>query len=254
MAAGEIGGSAEGEDMELAGQRVLVIGGSSGIGFAVARAAIGAGAEVAIASSSADRLRNAVARLGGGEGVQLDVTDEGAVAAFFAASGPFDHIVFTAADWTQVDHKPFTEIDLAAEATLFDVRFWGALAVAKHGAKRVAPGGSITLTNGMAAHRPQKGLAVATAMAGAVEHLVMGLAVELAPVRVNGVCPGAIRTEAWDELPEAFRRFQEERLAGQLIPRVGELAEAAEAYLYLMRGTYTTGQTLRVEGGWSLSG
>jgi NAD(P)-dependent dehydrogenase (short-subunit alcohol dehydrogenase family) len=82
----------------------------------------------------------------------------------------------------------------------------------------------------------------------------MGLAVELAPVRVNGVCPGAIRTEAWDELPDAFRQFQEERLADQLIPRVGELQEAAEAYLYLMRGTYTTGQTLRVEGGWSLSG
>jgi NAD(P)-dependent dehydrogenase (short-subunit alcohol dehydrogenase family) len=240
--------------MDLEGQSVLVIGGSSGIGFAVARAAREAGAHVTIASSNADRVREAIVRLGGGEGIGLDVTDEGAVAAFFAASGPIDHIVFTAADWAQVDHKPFAEIDLAAEATLFGVRFWGALAVAKHGAKCVKPGGSITLTNGMAAHRPQKGLAVATAMAGAVEHLVMGLAVELAPVRVNGICPGAIRTEAWDELPAAFRQFQEDRLAGQLIPRVGQLQEAAEAYLYLMRGTYTTGQTLRVEGGWSLSG
>jgi NAD(P)-dependent dehydrogenase (short-subunit alcohol dehydrogenase family) len=240
--------------MDLKSQRVLVIGGTSGIGFAVARAALEAGADVTIASSNVDRVDDALVRLGGGEGVQLDVTDEAAVAAFFAASGPIDHIVFTAADWAQVDHKPFAELDLGAETTLFGVRFWGALAVAKHGAKCVVPGGSITLTNGMAAHRPQKGLAVATAMAGAVEHLVMGLAVELAPVRVNGVCPGAIRTEAWDELPEAFRKFQEERLAGQLIPRVGELQEAAEAYLYLMRGTYTTGQTLRVEGGWSLSG
>jgi len=240
--------------MDLEGQRVLVIGGSSGIGFAVARAARDAGAHVTIASSNAVRVREAIVRLGGGEGLGLDVTDEGAVAAFFAASGPIDHIVFTAADWAQVDHKPFAEIDLAAEATLFGVRFWGALAVAKHGAKCLNPGGSITLTNGMAAHRPQKGLAVATAMAGAVEHLVMGLAVELAPVRVNGICPGAIRTEAWDELPAPFRQFQEDRLAGQLIPRVGKLQEAAEAYLYLMRGTYTTGQTLRVEGGWSLSG
>jgi NAD(P)-dependent dehydrogenase (short-subunit alcohol dehydrogenase family) len=82
----------------------------------------------------------------------------------------------------------------------------------------------------------------------------MGLAVELAPVRVNAVCPGAVRTEAWDELPEAFRQVQEARLAGQLIARVGTTAEVAEAYLYLMRGTYTTGQTLRVEGGWSLTG
>jgi NAD(P)-dependent dehydrogenase (short-subunit alcohol dehydrogenase family) len=240
--------------MKLEGQRVLVIGGSSGIGFAVARAALEHGARVTIASSSAERLRAAVERLEGSEGAALDVTDEAAVQSFFAASGTFDHIAFTAADWGQVDHALFSDIDLAAAATLFDVRFWGALAVAKHGAKCVAPGGSITLTNGMAAHRPQKGLAISTAMAGAVEHLVKGLAAELAPVRVNGVCPGAIRTEAWDELPEDFRRFQEARLAGQLLPRVGETAEAAEAYLYLMRGTYTTGQTLRVEGGWSLQG
>jgi NAD(P)-dependent dehydrogenase (short-subunit alcohol dehydrogenase family) len=240
--------------VELEGKRVLIIGGSSGIGFAVARAALGQGARVIIASSSAERLRQALDRLGGGESALLDVTDERAVQAFFATWGVFDHIVFTAAGWAQVDHNAFADLDLAAAATLFDVRFWGALAVAKHGANCVVPGGSITLTNGMAAHRPQKGLAVATAMAGAVEHLVLGLAVELAPIRVNGVCPGAIRTEAWDELPEAFRQVQEARLAGQLVPRVGDSAEVADAYLYLMRGSYTTGQTLRVEGGWSLTG
>jgi NAD(P)-dependent dehydrogenase (short-subunit alcohol dehydrogenase family) len=238
---------------KLRDKRVLVIGGSSGIGLAVAQAALAEGARVTIASSNPERLRRAVARLGGGEGICLDVTDEMAVQAFFAASGGIDHIVFTAADWAQVDHSTFADIDLTAAATLFDVRFWGAVAVAKHGAKCMPAGGSITLTNGMAAHRPQKGLAVATAMAGAVEHLVKGLAVELAPVRVNGICPGAIRTEAWAELPEDFRRFQEARLAKQLVPRVGDTAEVAEAYLYLMRGTYTTGQTLRVEGGWSLS-
>jgi NAD(P)-dependent dehydrogenase (short-subunit alcohol dehydrogenase family) len=209
---------------------------------------------VTVASSRQETLRAAVARLGEVEGVRLDVTQEAAVEAFFAASGGFDHIAFTAADWGQVDHAPFAETDLAAAAGLFQVRFWGAVAVAKHAAASIAPGGSLTLTNGMAAHRPQKGLAVATAMAGAIEHLVRGLAVELAPVRVNGVCPGAIRTEAWDELPPDFRRYQESRLAGQLVPRVGEPSEAAEAYLYLMRGAYTTGQVLRVEGGWSLSG
>lgn len=240
--------------MKLAGQRILVIGGSSGIGFAVAQAAAEDGAQVVIASSDAARVGNAIGRLGRGEGVRLDVTDEAAVRAFFAASDDFDHIAFTAADWGQVDHAAFADIDLAAAAGLFEVRFWGAAAVAKHGASRLRPGGSLTLTNGMAAHRPQKGLAVATAMAGAVEHLVLGLAVELAPIRVNGVCPGAIRTEAWDDLPDAFRRFQEARLAPQLLPRPGEPAEVAEAYLYLMRATYTTGQVLRVEGGWSLSG
>jgi len=240
--------------MELRGRRVLVIGGSSGIGFAVARAAIDAGARVTIASSNAERVRDAAGRLGGNcDGAVLDVGDEAAVAAWFAASEPFDHIAFTAADWAQVEHGDFSRADLAAAAVLFKVRFWGALAVAKHGATRMPAGGTLILTNGMAAHRPQKGLAIATGMAGAIEHLVMGLAVELAPVRVNGVCPGAIRTEAWDDVPEEFRSFQEARLAAQLLPRAGTPAEVAEAYLYLMRGTYTTGQTLRVEGGWSLS-
>jgi len=240
--------------MQLRDKRVLVIGGSSGIGFAVAGAAIGAGARVTIASSNSGRLRDAVDRLGGRcDSAVLDVTREAAVADYFAGSAPFDHIAFTAADWAQVEHGEFARTDLEASEVLFRVRFWGALAVAKHGATRMNPGGTLILTNGMAAHRPQKGLAVATGMAGAIEHLVMGLAVELAPLRVNGVCPGAIRTEAWDDVPEEFRNFQEARLAAQLLPRAGTPDEVAEAYLYLMRGTYTTGQTLRVEGGWSLS-
>jgi NAD(P)-dependent dehydrogenase (short-subunit alcohol dehydrogenase family) len=240
--------------MTLEGQRVLVIGGSSGIGLAVAQASREAGAQVTVVSSNPKRVRLAAERLGSVTGICLDVMDEAAVASFFADCDRFDHIAFTAADWVQVDHRNLSDIDLRSAATLFDVRFWGAVTVAKHGARRVSPGGTIILTNGMAAHRPQAGLAVATAMAGAIEHLVLGLAVELAPIRVNGVCPGAIRTEAWDDLPEAFRRMQEERLSGQLLPRVGETSEVAEAYLYLMKGSYTTGQTLRVEGGWSLSG
>jgi len=240
--------------VSLKGNRVLVIGGSSGIGFAVARAALDHGAEVIVASSSAERVQTAIRRLGGGEGVSLNVTDEPAVAEFFLRRERFDHVAFTAADWAQVDHLDFSGTDLVGAQDLFSVRFWGAVSVIKHGARHVAPGGSITLTNGMAAHRPQKGLAIAAAMSGAVEHLVAGLAVELAPIRVNGVCPGAIITEAWDDVPPEFRAVQEQRLSGQPLPRAGEPSEVAEAYLYLMKGTYTTGQILRVEGGWSLAG
>lgn len=240
--------------MSIDGHSILVIGGSSGIGFAAASAALAQGAQVTIASSSADKLDSALKRMGGGEGRVLDVTGEAAVEAFFARAEPIDHIVFTAADWGPVDQHAFAETDLEQAARLFEVRFWGALRVVKHGARRVPPGGSITLTNGMAAHRPDKGMATSAAMAGAVEHLVLGLAVELAPVRVNAVCPGAIHTEAFDAVPPEFRAFQEARLAGQPIPRAGTPRECAEAYLYLMRGTYTTGQVLRVEGGWTLRG
>jgi len=236
--------------MSLSGKRIVIVGGTSGIGFAVAHAATGAGAHVVVASSDAAKVTAATARLPGAEGLALDVTDEAAVAAAFERLGPIDHLVFTAGDWGGMRRGPLAELDLAAASGLFGVRFWGALAVVKHAQKTLAADGSITLTDGTIAHRPTKGSAISTAMAGAVEHLVRGLAVELAPIRVNAVCPGLIRTGVWDSIPEDRREEQLAKMtARQPLPRVGEPAEAAEAYLYLMRGGYTTGQVLRVDGG-----
>jgi len=129
---------------------------------------------------------------------------------------------------------------------VFAVRFWGALTLAKYGAPTLAEGGSLTVTDGVIGHRPAPGTFVSTAMAGAVEHLVRGLAVELAPLRVNGVCPGLIRTGVFDPLPE--ERISE-MTKKQPVPRIGTPGEAAEAYLYLMRNGYVTGQVLVVDGG-----
>lgn len=231
--------------MTLTGKRVLIVGGGSGIGHAVAEAALADGAEVVIASTNADRINAAADKLGATAAV-IDVKDEDGVAAFFAGSGPFDHIVTTAGDWGGVRGKGLAELDLQAARAAFDVRFWGALALAKHGASAIRENGSLTLTDGTFAHMPMKGSAVSTAAAGAIEHLARALAVELAPIRVNCVCPGLIRTAVWDAVPE-------ERLAAmtakQLLARAGMPAEAAEAYLYLMRATYTTGQVIMVEGG-----
>ena len=241
--------------MDLSDKRVLVIGGGSGIGFAVAQGAVAHGAQVTVASSSLEKVTAAAGQLGNAAAAaQLDVTDEAAVAAFFGEDRTFDHIAFTAGDWGGPRRGPLAEADLTAAQALFQVRFWGAVAVAKHGAKALPPGGSITLTDGMIAHKPTKGSAISTAMAGAVEHLTRGLAVELAPVRVNCVCPGLIRTGVWDRIPEYRRAAQfADMTKGQLVPRIGEPEEVAEAYLYLMRGGYTTGQVLHVDGG-SLTG
>lgn len=240
--------------MDLDGKRVLVIGGGSGIGFAVAEGAVRAGARVVLASRDAAKLAAAAERLGGSAtAAALDVTDEAKVAAFFGDGQAFDHVVSTAGDWTGPRRAALAEIDLAAAAQVFQVRFWGVLAVAKHAARVLPPGGSLTLTDGMIAHRPTKGSVVSTAMAGGVEHLTRALAVEMAPIRVNCVCPGLIRTGVWDGIPEERREAEFERLTGrQLLPRIGEPAEAAEAYLYLMRAGYTTGQVLQVEGGGAL--
>jgi NAD(P)-dependent dehydrogenase (short-subunit alcohol dehydrogenase family) len=155
----------------LAGARILVVGGGSGIGFAVASAAQTEGAVVTIASTDPDKLRAAAQRLDGIETATLDITDETAVANFFAASGEFDHLATTAGDWGKARRGPFAELDMADAEALFRVRFWGAAILAKHAAGRIRTGGSITLTGGMSAYRPQKGSVMATAMAGSVAHL-----------------------------------------------------------------------------------
>lgn len=240
--------------MGLDGKRVLVIGGGSGIGYAVAEGALREGAVVTVASTNPQRVQAAAGRLGkGAEGAVVDVTDEASVAGFFAERG-FDHIATTAGDWGGMRRGALADLDLAGADALFKVRFWGALAVAKHGGSKLPPGGSLTLTNGTIAHKPTKGSTVSTAMAGGIEFLTRALAVELAPVRVNCVCPAMIRTGVWDTMMPKERQAEEfaKRTAGQLIPRIGEPEETAEAYLYLMRGGYTTGQVLRVDGGSAL--
>lgn len=236
--------------MSLKDQRVVVIGGTSGIGFAVAQRALAEGAAVVVGSSSAEKVAAARDRLAGASAFTVDVRQESSVSQFFERVGAFDHLVFTAGDWGRFGAAALETVKVDDAAAIFGVRFFGAIVAIRHGAKQLRAGGSITLTNGMIAHRPRKGSAVSTAMAGAIEHLALGLAVELAPIRVNVVCPGLIRTEVWNAIPEAQREERLHRMTERLpIKRPGEPDEAAEAYLYLMRGGYTTAQVLRVDGG-----
>lgn len=235
--------------MSLRQKRVVVIGGTSGIGLAVAQGALAEGASVVVGSSSAAKVGAVAEKLKSAEALAINVTDEQSVEEFFAKVGAYDHLVFTAGDWGGRG-GPVANLDIAGAASIFAVRFWGAVTAVKHGAKQIREGGSIVLTNGMIAHRPRKGAAVSSAMAGAVEHLARGLAVELAPVRVNCVCPGLIRTDIWNSIPEEQRQGRFKTMTErQMVPRIGEPSEVAEAYLYLMRAGYTTGQVLHVDGG-----
>jgi NAD(P)-dependent dehydrogenase (short-subunit alcohol dehydrogenase family) len=233
----------------LQAKKIVVIGGTSGIGLAVAEAALRGGAAVVVASSAAANVEAAVERLGdGASGSVLDVKSEDDLRRFFGEIGPFDHLAYTAGDWSAGGGR-LADLDLTAAASGFAARFWGALATIKHGSPRIVEGGSIVLTDGVIAHRPAKGAAVSTAVLGAIEHLTRALAVDLAPIRVNAVCPGLVLTERNKQMPEEMRRRY---TATQPLPRAGEPAEVAEAYLYLMRGGYTTGQVLTVDGGRTL--
>jgi NAD(P)-dependent dehydrogenase (short-subunit alcohol dehydrogenase family) len=232
--------------MSLDAKRVVVIGGTSGIGFAVASLAKAMGAEVVIASSKSANVDAALERLPGATGGVIDLRDEESVSRFFAQTGAFDHLALTAGDWDIPLFVHARDLDLVAAREGFTVRFWGALAAVKHASRSIDPHGSITLTSGMLAHRPAKGAPLAAAVSGVIEHLARGLAIDLAPVRVNAVCPGIILTEHTNQMPQ---ERLEAYLARLPLPRGASPAEAATAYLYSMLNGYATGQILPVDGG-----
>jgi NAD(P)-dependent dehydrogenase (short-subunit alcohol dehydrogenase family) len=229
--------------MTLDGKTVLIIGGTSGIGRATAAMAAAAGARVTIASRSEEHLEEARATLGDVETCVMDVRDARGMDYCFESIDPFDHLVVTAAEVTAT---AFLQTDLDTAKRLFDVKFWGQFAAAQSAAARMKGAGSITLTSGIAARMPAKGLSVIGAINGAIESLTRALALELSPIRVNAISPGFIDTKGID--PE--RRAQIE--ASLPARRVGEADDVARAILYLMQNPYTTGTVLTVDGGRSL--
>jgi NAD(P)-dependent dehydrogenase (short-subunit alcohol dehydrogenase family) len=234
--------------MTLNGKRIVVLGGSSGIGLATAQAAAREGASVTIASSQQARVDQALNAIPGAEGYAADLTDAAAVEALFARIGAFDHLVFTAGETLQLGPLASTDLDTARQ--FFNLRYWGAYLAAKHGSGNIRPGGSIVFTSGIAGQRPHPGWVLGASITSAMEGLTRALAVELAPIRVNIVSPGVVKTPLWLAMPEAdrealYRQMEQSLLVGH----VGEPAEIAEAYLYLMRQTYGTGQVVVVDGG-----
>jgi NAD(P)-dependent dehydrogenase (short-subunit alcohol dehydrogenase family) len=234
---------------DLTGKRIVVLGGSSGIGLAVAEQVVAEGSTAIIASSNADRVKQAVATLAGkAQGHALDLSKERDIQDFFQKIGDFDHLVFTAGDTLQLNELAATDLTQARHA--FELRYWAALAAVKYASSHIRKGGSIVLTTGVAGRRPHKGWTIAASVCGTIEALTRALAVELAPVRVNAVCPGVVRTNLWqgmnaDERERLFENVGKSLLVG----RVGEASEIARAYLFLMQEGYSTGQIVVLDGG-----
>ncbi len=238
--------------MTLKDQRIVVIGGSSGIGLATAGAAAAEGAAVTVAASDPGRLEAAVQTLPGDcESVVVDVRSESDLQALFSHVGQLDHLVFTAGD--TMAFRALAELTLEEARQQFEVRFWGAVTAVKYAVPRIRSGGSIVLTSGAVAARPRPGTTFAASGAGAIEALTRGLAVELAPVRVNAVAPGVIRTPVWDSVPEAERTGMFAMLAEQALTHsTGDPDEIAATHLYLMKNRFVTGTVLTVDGGGAL--
>lgn len=230
----------------LDSKKVVILGGTSGFGLATARAAADAGAHVVIASRSQANVDKALAELPSGvTGATADVTDEASLNRFFSELHGLDHLVITAGDTAPAFNPTSRQARQA-----FEVRFWGLYLSTKAAAAHIRPGGSITLTNGIVAIRPWKGWALTSAVAGAIESLTRGLALDLAPIRVNAVCAGVVKTPLWSGMSDEDREFMYSDTAKKLpVGRIGQPQDIAETYLYLMQSEFTTGQIVVIDGG-----
>ncbi len=234
--------------LDFAGQKILVVGGSSGIGAATAKLASQWGGTVTIASRSQDKVKAAAANLHV-EGRTLDVTNPDAVDGFFADGLAWDHVIVTGSD---VKMAAVKSLPMADAMAAMDSKFWGFYRVAR--AARIRPGGSLGVVAGFLATRPTAGRALMGAINGALESLVQGLALELKPVRVNAVSPAVVDTEMWHGLPAEARATMMATLAEKYpAGTVGQPQDIARLLLLLAGTAYATGTVVTMDGGASLA-
>lgn len=236
--------------MSMNGEQVVVIGGSSGIGLAVARMARAEGAVVTIASRSAERLADAQRTLAQDEGVPprtavVDVADEASIAALFEGMPRVDHVLISAGT---LGNGAIVKNDLETLRSIVDVRLWGVVHAVRHAAPKMTDGGSLTLMSGGISSRPRVGAAMFTSILSGVEALAPALALELAPVRVNCVTPGLVDTPLSNTGPDARARL-DARAAALPGKRIGQPEDIAQVILMLMQNAYITGEVIHVDGG-----
>ncbi len=212
--------------------RSIVIGGTSGIGKAVATALSEREGSVAVASRSTG----------------LDVTDEAAIEAYFAQHGPVDHVVLTAG--SSAPGGAVAEVALEAARQAFDTKFWGSVMVAKAASRHIRPHGTLTLTSGFLSRRTLPGTYVKTAMNAGIEAVAKILAKELAPIRVNVVSPGLTDTEAYAGMGDEARASMLDKAARSLpAGKVGSAEELARGYLFAIDTPFVTGAVIDIDGG-----
>lgn len=236
----------------LTGKKILVVGGSSGIGLGVAMAALEKGAEVVIAGRSREKLQVAERTLRTDRPVgyrTVDMTKEADVAKLLADVGAFDHLVVTAG--TPPPNDPIEQTNMDVVRGFVDSKLLGAVVLAKHAARTLRPGGSMIFTSGINKDRPPvPGGSVVAAVAGSFSYFARALALELAPSRVNVVSPGWVDTPMWDEIVGEAKSGFFASMAPQLPARkIATPADVARAYIYLMESELTTGETIRIDGG-----
>jgi len=237
--------------MSLQGSRVIIVGGSSGLGLATARVALTRGARVVVTGRSPERLRAVQSELGEGlETAAVDALDEAAMQKFLQSRDGIDHLFVTIGSYV-ADYHLEPAMDLLRGP--LDTRMVSALHATKYALAKMSEKGSITLMSGTAVARPIPGTSMSSASCGAVEGLMRGLAVDLAPIRVNALRAGFFDTPFLDDaLGNQRAAVVADLEARLLVGRIGRPEEAAAAVIFMMETGYVTGSCLTIDGGGSL--
>jgi NAD(P)-dependent dehydrogenase (short-subunit alcohol dehydrogenase family) len=238
--------------MSLQDARVVIVGGSSGLGLATARAALSRRARVVVTGRSPERLAQAREALGRDlETAAVDAFDEAAMAAFFERRDTIDHLFVTIGSYVADHHL---EPPMDALRGPLDTRMVAALHATKHALAKMSERGSITLMSGTASIRPIPGTSMSSASCAAIEGLMRGLAVDFAPIRVNALRAGFFDTPFLDEaLGNQRADVVADLEARLLVGRIGRPEEAAAAVIFMMETGYVTGSCLTIDGGGSLA-
>jgi len=252
---------------KLQNTHILIIGGSSGLGYTAAEACIEHGAYVTISSSNPTRISTAISKLQAaypsvssrisGHACDLgseDLLESNITSLLSAATNnntlKLDHVVYTAGD--PLAMMSLADASIAKIKQAGCVRFFGPLMVGK-----LAPAymntssrSSITLTTGSVSQKPNPGWTIVGAFATGLHGMMRGLALDLKPLRVNLISPGAVDTELWAGLGEEAKQGMFKAIAGKLpTGRVGKAEDVAEAYLYVMKDGNVTGSVVSTNGG-----
>ena len=237
---------------ELAGQTVVVIGGSAGIGLETARRARAEGADVILTGRNPDRLKQAALELGAERTAAFDATDPPALDRFFAdLPEAINHVMVTGPG---PYYAPLADLDRERAHRDFDAHLWLAVAVAQHAVGRVRPGGSLLFMGGTGGRRPGIGLSLIAAGTAALPALIANLAVEVAPVRVNLIAAGFVDTPlSASLLGDRLEERRNELRATLPIGRVVSPADVAALAVHIMTNTALTGATYDIDGGQQLT-
>ena len=239
---------------ELSGVRVLVAGGSSGIGLATARLLVRLGAMVVVNGRNRTKLESVQKHLGDKCSiVAFDATNPKDRAHALLETGSFDHLVLALSGGKGAG--PFVQIDPADLRSGFEAKFWAHFSLAQEALPYLSERGSITFVSAISARAANPGTAGLSAINSAIEGLVRPLAVELKPRRVNAVSPGVVDTPWWNWMPEEKKRETFNKFASATpVGRVGRPEDIAEAIVFLIGNSFITGCVLDCDGGLRLMG